>query len=106
MGIEIGGFYGGWSGIRGATNANANFFAMDGIAGFGLIGIPIMSALCGFIFWFIDSCARKYNLPFAAAALTMCMVSLTNAGLFTTLITGGLLAWIVLFIYMPQSISD
>ena len=59
-GKEIGGFYAGNSGKYGAPNANACFFAMDGIAGFGLAGIPVMGVICAVMFSVLDSCARKY----------------------------------------------
>ncbi|QNI30767.1 hypothetical protein H7849_16780 [Alloacidobacterium dinghuense] len=106
LGQEIGTFFMGWSGPRGTGNENASFFAMDGIAGFGLIGIPIIGIICAFMFWFLDSCARNYRLAFIGAALSMCMISLTNASLFTTLLGGGLLLWMLLFIYMPRNFTD
>jgi hypothetical protein len=84
------------------ANSNAHFFAMDGITGFGLIGIPIMGILCAVVFWLLDSCARRHRITFSASALTVCIISLTNASLFTTFISGGLLFWMFLFVFMPR----
>jgi hypothetical protein len=104
-GKEIGGFFAGTSGKYGAPNANACFFAMDGIAGFGLVGIPIMGVVCATMFSVLDSCARKYSIAFSASALTMCAVSLTNGSLFTSFLSGGVMAFMVLFIFMPHQLQ-
>jgi hypothetical protein len=100
IGLEIGSYF--YRGDQfGYDDANAHFFAMDGIAGFGLIGIPIMGILCAAVFWLLDSCARKHRISFSASALAVCMLYLTSASLFTTLLGGGLLAWMFLFLFMP-----
>jgi hypothetical protein len=101
-GMEIGSFYLG-GGKFGFANENVTFFAMDGIAGFGLPGIPIMGALCAGMFWVLDSCTRNFSLAFCASALTMCTISLTNGSLFSTLLGGGLFFWLLIFVCMPES---
>jgi hypothetical protein len=103
LGQETGIFFYGWSGPRGVANANANFFAMDGIGGFGLYGLPLMGAVCGLWFWFLDSCVRKYSIPFVASGLVMAMISLTNASLFSALLGGGFSVWMVIFLFAPES---
>lgn len=104
-GLEISSFYKG-GGNADLVNANANFFAMDGIVGFGLIGIPLMGIICALLFWMIDSCSRRYSIAFCGAALTMCIISLANSSLFTTLLGGGILLWIFLFIVMPKEVEQ
>jgi len=104
LGEEVGIFFGRKSKF-GYANANANLFAMDGIAGFGLVGIPFMGGLCGLVFWGLDSSARMCPLAFSIPALTMIILSITNVSLFTTLLGNGLFAWIVLFILMPRNLS-
>jgi hypothetical protein len=102
-GIQIALFYQGNSGTSDQlVNSNANFFAMDGIVGFGLIGLPFMGLLCSLVFWIIDSCSRRFSIAFCAAALMMCTVSLTNSSLFTTLLGGGMALWMMLFLVMPN----
>jgi hypothetical protein len=103
LGEEVGVFFGRRNRF-GYANANANLFAMDGIAGFGLPGIPLMGALCGFAFWGLDCCAQKCSLAFTVPALTMVILSITNVSLFTTLLGNGLLAWMILFLLLPRSI--
>jgi hypothetical protein len=102
-GMEIGNFYSGSSGEFGPEQENASFFAFDGIAGFGLPGIPIMCIICAAMFWLLDSCAGKYPIKYSAPALTMCTISLTNSSLFSTLLGNGLLVWMMLFILMPRN---
>jgi hypothetical protein len=105
-GQEISTFYIGGGGENGPMNANACFFAFDGIAGFGLPGIPIMGVICAAMFSVLDSCARKYPLAFSASALTMCTISLTNASLFTAFLGGGVMAFMFLFVVMPRNFLD
>jgi hypothetical protein len=106
LGQEIGGYYQGSSSSGGVMDSNASFFAFDGIAGFGLPGILIMSILCAFTFWALDSCARRNGIAFAAASLTMCAISLTNSSLFTTFLGGGIMVWMILFLVMPLDFSE
>jgi hypothetical protein len=101
LGLEIGNFYTDVAGER-IQDANANFFAFDGIAGFGLPGIPVMGVLCAAMFWGLDCSARRYPIATSASALTMCTVSLANISLFSAFLGGGFILWILLFIFMPQ----
>ena len=106
LGKEIGNFYGGAVSNGRIGNANADFFAMDGIAGFGLPGILIMGIVCAAMFWVLDSCARKYTVAFCASALTGCAISLTNSSLFTSFLGGGIMLFMLLFIVMPRDLPD
>jgi hypothetical protein len=102
LGQEIGNFYEGVGSNGRIGNSNAAFFAMDGIAGFGLPGILIMGVVCAAMFWVLDSCARKYSISFSAAALTSCTIFLTNVSLFTSFLGGGIMLFMLLFIVMPR----
>jgi hypothetical protein len=104
VGVEMGAYYGfKESSERGRVNENANFFAADGIGGFGLPGIPAMGILCAAVFWVLDSCARDYSMDFSVPALAMIMMSLGNASLFSTLLGSGFIMWMVVFMVMPRS---
>jgi len=102
LGLEIGVFYQGVGSLGRIGNANANFFAMDGIAGFGLPGILLMGVICAAMFWVLDGCARKYTVAFSACALTCCAMSLANSSLFTSFLGGGIMLFMLLFLLMPQ----
>jgi hypothetical protein len=102
VGMEMSAFYGIARTENGRVNMNANFFATDGIGGFGLPGILVMGLLCAAVFWVLDSSARRYPLEFSTSALTMIIISLANVSLFTTLLSNGLLVWILIFVIMPR----
>jgi hypothetical protein len=101
LGLEIGNFYTD-VGSGHIQDANANFFAFDGIAGFGLPGIPMMGLVCAAMFWALDCCTRRYPIAISASALTMCTVSLANVSLFSAFLGGGFMLWMLLFMFMPQ----
>jgi hypothetical protein len=101
LGLEIGNFYTDVVGGR-IQDANANFFAFDGIAGFGLPGILMMGLVCAAMFWALDCSARRDPIAISASALTMCTVSLANISLFSALLGGGFMLWMLLFTCMPQ----
>lgn len=88
------------------ANANASFFAMDGIAALGLPGILVASFLCALVFLTIDSCATDLKAEFVAAALAYTSISLANSSLFTTLLGDGLFLLMVLFLYTPDHILE
>jgi hypothetical protein len=103
LGIEVSRFFGivSANGENGDVVSNASFFAMDGIAGFGLPGIPLMGLICALLFWLLDGCARKIPIEFSVSGLAMIIISLTNVSLFTTLLGNGMLAWMLLFLFVP-----
>lgn len=72
------------------VGANAGFWAGDGITAFGPYGIIIMSFVCAFMFWIIDSIAEPYDTRFVMIAITFIATSFTNISLSTTLVSGGL----------------
>lgn len=105
LGIEVGRLFGVVSegGKNGEVVSNAGFFAMDGIGGFGLPGIPLMGIVCAAVFWMMDGCAEKLPLEFSVPGLAMIFVSMTNVSLFSTLLGNGLIAWILLFLFVPTN---
>ena len=87
----------------GPMTANVNFWAQDGIAGFGLAGIPIVSVICALVFWLIDSCSRHLRPDFVVLSFAYIGTNFADTGLFTTLLTGGvlLLAVVLWFMRLP-----
>jgi hypothetical protein len=105
LGLEIGNFYTDVVGGR-IQDANANFFAFDGIAGFGLPGIPMIGLVCAAMFWALDCLARRDPIAISASALTMCTVSLANISLFSAFLGGGFMLWMLVFTFMPQHLFN
>jgi hypothetical protein len=102
LGMEVSAFYGNKASENGRANANANLFATDGIAAFGLPGILMAAALCAVLLWVLDGCTSSYPLEVSVSALTMVISSLTNVSIFTTLLGNGLITWMLLFIFIPR----
>ena len=83
--------------------ANVNMWAQDGIASYGLIGIPIVSAIAALIFWLFDSVARQHDHRFVTVALGSIGLSFANISLFTTIVSSGLiLLTIALYFYRKE----
>lgn len=82
-------------------DANAHFWAMDGLAAFGPPGIALISILCALVFWVLDSAASRHHILFCSLAIAFETIVLTNASLFTTLISGGLGILVLLLMGMP-----
>lgn len=84
------------------ANWNANMWATDGLAAGGLIGILIISLICGFVFWVLDSAAANHNPKFAVLLTCFAACNIGNTSLFTSLLSGGLGFLIVLLFIMPR----
>lgn len=84
-----------------ALNANANFWAMDGIAALGPFGIIFISIICLALFLVIDIVFKKHSLAFGATMISMLVLNLLNASIFTTLLSGGGLLLILLMVLAP-----
>lgn len=86
-----------------ALDLNAHFWAMDGIAAFGSLGIMFMSVICGLVFWILDSATSRHDILFSSLAVAFETLVLTNVSLFTTLVSGGLGLLMVLLMGMPST---
>lgn len=81
---------------------NSGFWAADGLAGFGIWGIPLVSLLCAVVFWLLDSVSADLDPTFVGLMLIFCTVFFGNVSLFTTLITGGLATLMFLAAVAPR----
>jgi hypothetical protein len=82
---------------------NVNMWAQDGIASFGLVGVPIVSAIAAVIFWLFDSIARAHDPRFVTVALGNIALIFANGSLFTTIVSGGMLLLIVALYFYPAT---
>lgn len=83
-------------------NATAHFWATDGIGGLGLPGILLMSLLCAFVFWILDSAAAKHDPYLAALVTCYAGYNIANISLFTSLYSGGFALLILALYLMPR----
>jgi hypothetical protein len=101
LGYELGQYYYG----RDDVEANAHFWAADGIANAGTGGIFIASLLCAFAFWVVDSFLVKYGAAFGAATLTFWALAISNVSLLTSISSQGLGILILLFYFGPLPLA-
>lgn len=85
--------------------ANANFWAMDGIAGFGLPGIVGTSMLCALVFWLLDTSARRLSIRFSTLCLGYAAMNFADLSIFTMTVTGGLGLFVLAFFILPPSLA-
>jgi hypothetical protein len=78
-------------------NANAGMWAQDGLAGFGILGILLISVFLSATMLVLDLAARRHDARWAGTCLAMVALFFCNASLFTTLLTGGLGLMILIF---------
>ena len=80
------------------NNANANFLATDGIAALGPLGIVIISFIFGILLKILDSITRDMKKRFIYLSSTYFIFTILNGSMFTTLLSGGLLFYMIFFI--------
>jgi hypothetical protein len=98
LGLVIGGYM--FPGDADVMDANASFFATDGIAALGIPGIVLAGALFRQFVWLFDSSANRQNTDVACAALVPVLMSVANASMFTTLLSnGGAALAVILYVY-------
>ncbi|MCW6531214.1 hypothetical protein NED98_13260 [Sphingomonas sp. MMSM20] len=68
---------------------NANFLATDGIAAFGIAGIPIAGVISGVVLKFMSRFIAPGRTMLMVASGTGFLLSLANTSLLTSLVTGG-----------------
>lgn len=93
IGQVIGKFY--WNAD---VNANASFWATDGIAAMGLFGVAIISVFCAFVFILMNSLTRAYDKRFVALCFIPFIMTLLNASLFSSLWSGGAIFLLLYFL--------
>src|SRR3974390_1628521 len=86
IGVEIGAAYSNDP----THDASAHFWATDGLAAAGLPGVILISFLCAFVFWVLDSASQRHDARLAALVICYAAYNLANISIFTSLLSGGL----------------
>ena len=84
------------------THANASLLA-DGYANFGFPGIALECVVLTVVLWVIDDACRGLSVGVAALIFVTPTLALAETGVFTALLTHGLLAAIVICMLIPRS---
>lgn len=87
----------GYEVAKGEANSNATFFLMDGMAGAGLWGCFYVALFFMFFKAFFNTIGNNYDKGLCVIVLLFSFSSLMNSSLFTSLVTGGLLLFYVIF---------
>jgi len=97
IGQVIGKFY--WND---EVNANASFWATDGIAAMGLPGLAISTVACVTLFVVMNSVTRGYNKLFACLCFIQFVVTMLNASLFSSVWSGGGFFLLLFFLFNKE----
>ena len=83
-------------------NANANFWATDGIASLGLIGVLFISLVLSLLLIILNFITDLNKNNFHILVLLPFLASLTNTSLFSSILTGGLFLIMILFLILKN----
>lgn len=86
------------------SNSNASFLSTDGVAGFGLIGVLIVSFFLSGVLFLINLLAKNWPVQLVVPLMAPMALTLTNGSLFTVLLSFGLLFWMSVFLFSRISI--
>ncbi len=98
LGQVVGQYY--WSADM---NANANFWATDGLAALGLLGVPVVTVVCALLFVAINSFTRAYDQLFVLLCFVPFVQYLLNTSLFTSLWSGGAIFLLLFFMFNKRA---
>jgi hypothetical protein len=85
------------------VNANANFWATDGIAASGLSGVLLISAIAAVLFIVLNSVTRGYDRVFVILCFVPFLLFFLNTSLFSSVWSGGAVLLIGFFLIQPPT---
>ena len=85
-------------------NPNANMWA-DAYANFGYIGVVIFTLVLASFLWALDRVAQNVDRRVAAVLVTVPALTLANSGLFTCLLTHGMLLALLVISQWPRIVQ-
>jgi hypothetical protein len=83
-------------------NANANFWATDGIAAMGLTGVIIVSLLCVALFLAMNAVSSRHDPLFVALCFLPFLITLLNQSLFSSFWSGGAFFLMLFMLLNPR----
>jgi hypothetical protein len=98
LGQVVGQFY--WTP---SMNANANFWATDGIAAMGLPGVAFISLVAALLLVVLNSVTEEYNQLFVFLSFLPFVTTLLNQSLFSSFWSGGAFFLILFFAFDRRS---
>ncbi len=89
-------------GLPGAATAvrpNANFWATDGIAAMGLVGVLFASIVSALLFVLMNSFTRVYDTRFVVLCFLPFVITLLNQSMFSSFWSGGAFSLLLFFLF-------
>lgn len=86
---------------RNILEYNANFLATDGIAAFGLLGVPVAALVLAIVLVLLNRAVPRAKTGLASAMAIPFLISISNGSLFASMLTGGGLL-LALLIYLSD----
>lgn len=86
-------------------NANANFWLTDGVAAFGILGVVLITILFYVLLLYLNKISNAHNQSIIFAMFIPIIIIFTNASLFTTLLSGGLIIAMIILRYCKLELN-
>lgn len=86
-------------------NANANFWAMDGLAGLGLYGVIIISIIIFIFLILLNYLMKNIDSKLSMIIFTPFIMNLCNVSFFTSFLSGGGAMTILLILFLKKEIK-
>jgi hypothetical protein len=84
-------------------NANANFWATDGLAAMGLMGVLFASVICSLMLAAMNSVTRRYDTLFVLLCCIPFVSTLLNQSMFSSFWSGGAFFLMLFFLFNKRS---
>ena len=88
------------------NNANANFWLTDGTAAMGVLGVVVIAVFFYYILIYLNKLSNEHDQTTIFSMLIPIIVSLTNASVFTTLLSSGLIMAMIIMRYCKLTLSQ
>ena len=88
--------------IPGGGSQVVMFWGADGLAGFGLPGVIIISVILAVFLYVIDCSCQRFKNEFCMLALAGTAFALVNVSFFTVFLSWGLFFLILTFLFFPE----
>lgn len=98
VGNAVGAYYWSWD-----MNANANFWATDGIAAMGMLGVVVATLGCLLLFAVMNTATRTHDKLFVVLCFLPFLMQLFNASLLSSIWSGGGFFLIVFFLLSEET---
>lgn len=91
---------------EGGMNANAIFWAMDGVTAMGVAGVAIISLIFLIFLIFLNAFVTSHNKAFVCTMMILPTIALLNVSFFTFILSEGVLLLILTLLFVEIPFED